>query len=246
MLKISRWSCNGLFLKMSIITVAFFNAQISQASPSQKTMAFKGFHIGGNLGYESGFANERFNTTAGGVAVSASDKSSFDGIDGGINLGYTHVFCGTPLALGLEGLANWSNVKSHRKFSAAAGGASANFTTEARLKQSFQLVGRLGYVLWRAMPFLKLGWDNSDWEFHAKGTITPGPIVLDNKRHKRINGIAYGAGIDISLTNHILAGLEYTRVDFKKQTVTLGNGNTRASYEPHANKFAAVLKFIFH
>lgn len=236
----------GLSFRVISIVVVLFYPQVSQSNSSQNKIPFKGFHIGGNLGYETGYSHERFNTTAGGAAISASEKSGFDGIDGGINLGYTYVFSRVPLAFGLEGLANWSNVKVSRKFSATAGGVAANFTASERMNQSFQFVGRMGYVIGQAMPFVKFGWDNSSWKLNSTINVTPGPIVLSNNKSKRINGVAYGAGIDVALTKHILAGLEYTRVDFKKQTVNLGIGNTTASYEPHTNKFAAVVKYIFH
>lgn len=235
-----------LTLRTLSIVMTFCYPQFSQATTSHQKMVFKGFHLAANLGYGVGYSRERFTTAAGGATVSASDKSGLDGIDGGINLGYTYVFSAVPIALGGEGLANWSKVKGNRKFSAAVGGATANFTASARLKQSLQLVARMGYALAGAMPFIKFGWDNSAWEFNSKVNVTPGLVVINAKKSKRINGIAYGGGIDVPLTKRILAGVEYTRVDFKKQTVTFGGRNTKASYEPHNNKFAAVVKILFH
>ena len=244
----------SLSLCVLCIGVASLNPQSCQANAPNQKSAFKGFYVGGNLGYVSGLSREHFQATAapGSVSIAANNKSGLEGVDGGINLGYTYVFPCSAFALGLEGVANWSNVRGKHTFSATTGAppTQTNFTAHAQMKQSLQLMGRLGYVLGRAMPFLKLGWDNSSWEIKSKANISspffPAPLVLSHNKRKRINGIAYGAGIDVSLQKCIIAGLEYTRVDFQSQNQSFaGGGSAKASYKPHSNKFALTLKVLF-
>ncbi len=232
------------------IAVTSLNPEVCHANLKKDKNAFKGFYVGANLGYVSGLSREHFRATTAprGISIAANNKSGLEGTDGGLSLGYTYVFPRNPFALGLEGVANWSSVSGKKTFSAAAGGppVSANFTANAKMKQSLQLIGRMGYQLARALPFVKLGWDNSSWQFNSNASLSaPGftPVVLSNKKSKRLNGFAYGAGIDLSLHKYIIAGLEYTRVDFQSQNQSFGGGS--ASYKPHTNKFAVVLKVPF-
>lgn len=242
------------FLGASYVALSCLSSTDSYAQTSSKVSPFKGFYVGSNLAYTSGFSNEKFKTTvpAAGVSASASDKGGFDGIDGGINLGYTYMFSCLPIAMGLEGIANWSNVTGSHKFTTGTTVPPVNgtFTANIRMKQSLQLVARLGYAMEKAMPYVKLGWDNSSWNYKGNVNLTapvlPDPVNVTAHTHKRLNGIAYGAGIDVALHKNLIAGLEYTHVDFQGQTISLPDGQTKASFKPHTNRFALTMKVMFN
>jgi opacity protein-like surface antigen len=248
--------CWGLSLGLYCLSLMALTAQVCQANARDERSSFKGFYVGGNLGYVSGLSKERFQAAAipGGASISANNKSGLDGIDGGINLGYTYVFACNPFALGLEGAANWSNIRGKHTFSAvrAFPPVNTNFSAHAEIRQTLQLMGRLGYVLGRAMPFLTLGWANSSRNFKSTANIEspafPGFLVLSENKSKRINGIAYGAGIDVSLRKCLIAGLEYTHIDYQSQSGSAAAGGRSATFSSqlHTNKFAATLKFLFY
>ncbi len=131
--------------KVSLLTALLLSAGMaSTASADVLTggcpQAFKGFHVGGILGY--------------GVATISANgaRAGLRGIEGGIGTGYTFA-CGN-WRYGLAFDAIWASTKGNG----------------FRLKNSLELYGKLGYVICdKVMPFLGLGWANAKWSGNAGG-----------------------------------------------------------------------------
>lgn len=242
-------SLKKLTIYSTLMTAAMTATSLAEVQPCSP---FKGFYAGGNVGYGVGRSKEKFqaNIPTANASIYAKDRVSLEGVSGGINLGYTYVFPCTPVALGLEGVADWSNTKGSHNFQAGIGSPpiAGNFKASAHLKQTFQVLARFGYTLGRAMPYLKFGWDNSLWQYD--GTISrtvPGQAnarFLTFRKHKRLNGIAYGLGVDLAVYKCFIAGLEFTHVDFKRESASLLGGALKGSFRPHTNKVALTLKVM--
>ncbi len=246
-LKLSNLHCTKNIV-CHILAIATFGAT---ADASCCDSVFKGFYVGGNLGFVSGRSSENYDATipVGGVFISTKDKVSVQGIQGGVNAGYTHVFSSTPIAIGFEGVADWSNIKGSHSVSAGTnvGNVNGTLSVQTRLKQSFQLFTKLGYSFEKFMPYLKFGWDNSLWSQKTTLNVNSaaGPLVVNANKHKRINGLAYGIGIDVALTNHFVMGLDFTHTDFQKVKFASSDNIANASFKPHTNKFSLVMKYVF-
>lgn len=199
--------------------------------------AFQGFHLGGNIGYGVGVGTHHLNPNRDGFDP-LRHKSGVNGVDGGIGVGYTHRLCNWALGIAFD--ANWTNVKSSHRF-----GEDPRISAKTRLRNSLQLYGRLGYVLRDiAMPFVALGWDNSQW----KHSVSVDGVRAGSKS-KRSNGFMWKLGVDFLATKHVVVGFEYTGVTAEKikfsgrsdGTFPDGRGRHSAQY----NKFALTAKIVY-
>lgn len=213
--------------------------------------AFQGFHLGGNIGYGVGFTNHKYSST------DAPTKMKYDravkGVDGGIGVGYTHRFCNW--ALGVEFDANWTGVKGKDSSSFADNSA----TFKGRLRNSLQLLARFGYVMRDiAMPFIGLGWDNSQWRLGYNTSLDLSPydineIASNNKsKSKRLNAFLWRVGVDFLATKHVVVGFEYTGTIAGKQKFKhiqelgpVGEALAKNSAKPQYNKFALTAKIVY-
>ncbi|MDZ4323187.1 MAG: hypothetical protein U1A05_03770, partial [Alphaproteobacteria bacterium] len=224
--------------------------------------AFEGFNLGANIGYGVGGVTTKAKrdvaTAVGAIAArqtaQASSRDNLRGVDGGLSVGYLHRFGG--LAAGLDFTANWvgSSVsgKATSTTSAVGSGINGFVTTNAsyktRLENSLQLAAKLGWVMDQVLPFIKLGWDNSQWSVRGNASFTPsvGQIVLiKGSKDKRLNAFLWGAGIDLLMVRNISLGLEYTGTAAGSQKMIQKNGNS-ISIKPQYNKVALTAKYIFN
>ncbi len=239
-------------------------AQTPVASSANCPKAFQGFHLGGNIGYGVGRGDQKafFRTTNnnGGLVDSNFSKNNlgFNGVDGGIGVGYTHRFCNWALGIAFD--ANWASTdgkRNNRHTEVTLNDANQEVrntflsTEKAKLRNSLQLYGRAGYVLANmVMPFVGLGWDNSSW----KQSLTVDG--LRNSKSTRYNAFLWKAGVDFLATKHVVVGLEYTGTSAGKKSLhrktrhaaTAAGGvdlTTAGSFKPQYNKFALTAKLVY-
>lgn len=256
---------NFFLLSVAIVPMMWGSAVAQmEATPvcCQCPKAFEGFNVGANIGYGTGGVTTKAKrdvatlvgaTTAHQVAQ-ASSRDNVRGVDGGLSVGYLHRFGG--LAAGLDFTANWvgSSVSGRATSTTSARGPAVNgfVTTNAsyktRLENSLQLAAKLGWVIDQVLPFIKLGWDNSQWDIKGNASFTPsvGQIVLvKGSKNKRLNAFLWGAGIDLLMVRNISLGLEYTGTVAGSQKMIQKGGNS-ISIKPQYNKFALTAKYIFN
>lgn len=204
--------------------------------------AFQGFHLGANVGYGVGWAKQKFSTTEAGVTDSTTNTKGLRGIDGGIGTGYLQRFGHWGLGLAFD--ANWTNTTGKL----TSGTSEDRFTAKARLKNSLQLYGKLGYVLCgeQVMPFVGLGWDNSQWK-HSATTREDGVDRSTISHSKRYNAFLWKAGVDFLATKHVVVGFEYTgtQAGSKSASRTVGGETFKASFKPQYNKFALTARVVY-
>lgn len=224
--------------------------------------AFEGFYLGANIGYGVGgvttTAKRDAATAIGATAVHqtarVSSRDNVRGVDGGLSVGYLHRFCN--LAAGLDFTANWvgSSVSGRATSTTVAhgptanGSVTANASYKARLENSLQLAAKLGWVIGNALPFIKLGWDNSQWDVKGTASFTPNVgqnFVVRGSKDKRFNAFLWGAGVDFLAVRNVSLGLEYTGTAAGSKKMIQKNGNS-ISIKPQYNKFALTAKYIFN
>lgn len=264
----------GLFLLAS--TTQFASADVVVAEGPVAAMpagvvpapgcpkAFQGFHLGGNIGYGTGRVKQKFSrfipASGGPLVRTFSNDLNVNGVDGGIGVGYTHRVCNWALGIAFD--ANWAGTSG--KFSESIPGSTPTdvITLKARLRNSLQLYARLGYVLREiAMPFVALGWDNSQWKQNFREVvgadtnalpILPGYTTTASKS-KRLNAFLWKAGVDFLATKHVVIGFEYTGTIANKKSLSKnylnpqsgGTERLTASLKPQYNKFALTAKIVY-
>lgn len=197
--------------------------------------AFRGFFLGGNIGYNVAVGRHSF------ILDDESARTRFkhgaNGVDGGIGVGYNHRLCNWVIGIAFD--ANWQSVKGRHRFPAES------FRTQVRLRNTLDLYARFGYVLRDiAMPFIGLGWESSQWRFNARELPGGERIAHSNKRR---NAFLWKLGADFLATKHVIVGFEYTGTT----TVTISHrGNddfaeARGKVRAQPNKFALTAKIIY-
>lgn len=252
---------NFFLLSVAIIPVMWGSAVAKMEAASvccQCPKAFEGPNLGANIGYGVGgvttTAKRNVAATIARTAVrqtaQASSRDNLRGVDGGLSVGYLHRF--GSLAAGLDFTANWvgSNVSGKATSTTSAQGraingkVTANASYKVRLENSLQLAAKLGWVIGQALPFIKLGWDNSQWE--VKGIASFGPnAAIRGSKEKRLNAFLWGAGVDFLVVRNFTFGLEYTGTVASSEKMIQRNGNS-ISIKPQYNKFALTTKYIFN
>ena len=217
--------------------------------------AFQGFHIGANIGYGQGSGHFKDRSIEkdplGNIVATSNDKYKlgFDGVDGGLGLGYMHRM--DDFALGFAFDANWSNASGKRvsTYKDAVGNILSN-TDRVRLKNSLQLYAKLGYVIReKVMPFLGFGWDNSEWQHNIQVRDDDTGYYAHQKKHYRLNSGLWKLGFDVLAAKNIIVGFEYTGTmggskSYAVPSQTAG-GSSTTNFKPQYNKFALTTKFIF-
>lgn len=256
---------NFFLLSVAVVPMMWGSAVAQmEAKPvcCQCPKAFEGFYLGANIGYGVGgvttTARRNAATAIGTTAVTqtarVSSRDNIRGVDGGLSVGYLHRFCN--LAAGLDFTANWvgSSVSGKAVSTTSAAGPTANGSVTAntsyktRLENSLQLAAKLGWVIGNALPFIKLGWDNSQWDVKGTASFTPnvGQIfVVHGSKHKRLNAFLWGAGVDFLAVRNFALGFEYTGTAAGSKKM-IGKDRNSISIKPQYNKFALTAKYIFN
>lgn len=251
---------NFFLLSVAIVPMMWGSAIAQMEAPacSQCPKAFEGFYLGANIGYGVGGVTTRVRrdvatmvaNTAVNQTARASSRDNIRGVDGGLSVGYLHRFCN--LAAGLDFTANWvgSSVSGKATSTTSAlgpttnGSVTANASYKVRLENSLQLAAKLGWVIGQALPFIKLGWDNSQWD--VKGIANFGQsAAIRGSKDKRFNAFLWGAGVDFLAVRNFALGFEYTGTAAGSKKMIQKNGNS-ISIKPQYNKFALTAKYIFN
>ncbi|MBY0292970.1 MAG: outer membrane beta-barrel protein [Alphaproteobacteria bacterium] len=251
---------NFLLLSVAVIPMIYGSAWAQTNIPpvcDECPKAFQGFNVGANIGYGVGGVRTKvrnFGTTTVNNALvtqgaQASSRMDVRGVDGGLSVGYLHRFCN--FVAGIDFTANWvgSSTSARSIITTTANGANiagsvtARASYKIRLENSLQLAAKLGWVIDRTLPFIKLGWDNSQWKIS-------GTAVLGNNsafhvsRDKRFNAFLWGAGVDFLMTRNFTLGAEYTGTIAGDKNIIKSN-DAAVSMKPQYNKFALTAKYIF-
>lgn len=263
----------GFILAATVPHLASANAPVEgpavavQAGGPCCPKAFQGFGLKGILGYAVGVDKSRgfVSTRAPGAttftrAFTGRHTLGRNGVQGGLGVDYTHRLCNWAVALGFDAL--WSGANGNSRFhNFNANGpfpANTTFHSKTQLRNSLQLYGKLGYVMREiAMPFVALGWDNSQYKF---GSRHQAPAVQNDRgfrhhshRSKRFNAFLWKVGVDFLATKHVVVGFEYTgTIAGRKKTHRLftnpATGITSriaGSLKPQNNLFALTAKIVY-
>lgn len=206
--------------------------------------AFQGFHLGGNIGYGVGVGSQKIALNDGTDTDGFKNKLGIRGVDGGIGVGYTHRLGNWALGLAFD--ANWASSKGkiNTFLNANNGRHDEGLSAQARLKNSLQLYARGGYVIGgQVMPFIGLGWDNSNWQQNFVRSET-GVNDISARKSKRFNAFLWKAGVDFLATKHVVLGLEYTGTIANSKKIG-DAGQSFSSFKPQYNKFALTAKIVY-
>jgi outer membrane immunogenic protein len=164
---------------------------VQQPAPAAYTSGafdWSGFYAGANLGY--GWAEAEV------FGVSFGD---FDGVLGGVQVGYNHDFGG--FVLGVEGDIQLSDVKYTEDF---GGGASAG----AQLDSFGTIRARAGYAVGNFLPYVTGGVaiGNASLSAAAGGMS----VTID----ETYVGFVVGGGLEVAVTDNVSLKGEYLYTDF--------------------------------
>lgn len=230
--------------KVSLLTLLSMTAAASTAiaqapvsNPCPCPKAFQGFFLGGNIGYGIGSGKGTLTDNTANATV-LTNNLSVQGVDGGLNVGYTHRF--NNFGLGLEGVFNWASASGKTTLRVD------DYSVKRQLNNTIQVRGNFSYVICNLVaPKIILGWDNSQWERTVTDLDTP---TAKDTNKKRLNGFVWGAGVDFLLAKHVIAGVEYTGVTYGNQSSTStldGSSITAKDSSTVYNRFTATVKFIY-
>ena len=251
---------NFLLFFVAVIQMLYGSACAQMNTPpvcNECPKAFQGFNVGANIGYGVGGTTtkvKRFGTTIiNNVLVTqgsqASNRVDVRGVDGGLSIGYLHRFCN--FVSGIDFTANWvgSNTSAKSVSMTTANGANiagsvtARASYKVRLENSLQLAAKLGWAIDRTLPFIKLGWDNSQWQISGNAVLGNNSLTRASK-DKRFNAFLWGVGVDFLMTRNFTLGLEYTGTVAGSKNIIKVN-DAAVSLKPQYNKFALTVKYIF-
>lgn len=155
---------------------------------------FTGFYLGADLGYGTGDADAKINTTK--LELGAK------GVRGGLHVGYGKQF-DNRFYLGLEANGYLSGMKD----------SFTSGSNKIELKRNWGVGASLrpGIVFDNALAYAIVGFDYANLQ--AKGTDSSG-TPFDNKK-KRF-GFVPGLGVELMATDHVKVGVEATHTFYKK------------------------------
>lgn len=195
-----------------------------------KTPPFQGFFLGLNVGHGMGVHRKTHQCGIISQRISFGTK----GIDGGINIGYSHQF--GNFGIGLEGIFNITNVSGYKNSNI---GNISSLVEKAKLNNSLQIRGNIFYVLNDFIaPKVILGLDSSIWK---RTFESPYQDIAKKHRH---NSFVGGIGIDFKLCQHFITGFEYTASICKTNGVSINDSDV-SGFRPHYRKVAVTFKFIY-
>lgn len=201
-----------IFLTAVLFTSTAFVADAPASTP-RTNPSFNGFFAGGLLGYGYGKAKTNLLQAGGAPAQSVIKINiALNGPNMGILLGYGGTIDSSQFYLGLT--ASYTLDGSSGR--ATAPGA---LNVSLKRKDSFDLDGRVGFIVNNAMPYLGAGWANSKIEGSNFGVK-----FLNN----RVDGFKAMVGVDWKMSLHLIAGLVGSWTTFRRS----GNGVLTPFFTP--------------
>ncbi|MGL5783952.1 MAG: outer membrane protein [Alphaproteobacteria bacterium] len=165
------------------------------------TNPFSGFYAGLTFGQSiSKNAYEARNQ----ANVLNSRVGMMEDFEGGLLAGWGKEFGASRVYLGLE--IAYFLIGGKTKIRDLAG----NETTEIKRKDNLELACRLGFVLNRLLPYVKIGYASTKFQLD---TLVPSAAnVMDRPAtiSDRMNSFVMGTGVDFKLSQKLMAGIGYT------------------------------------
>ncbi|TDL93573.1 hypothetical protein EBP26_14475 [Stutzerimonas stutzeri ATCC 17588 = LMG 11199] len=212
------------------------------ASPVPLQPAVQGFYVGAHAGHGSLDSRlEGYHSESGAAPLSQAYNGDFSGMGGiyGFFAGYGRSFGRWYAGIEAEvdtGRTEWS----HNRETSGEGGR--DFSAEK--KSDYGLALRLGYslpngtLLYGRVGPMRARF-NTTW---AKGDNADANI----DRSYQVNGMRYGIGAEIPLTQQTFARLDYTRTDYDSYGFRTGHGNPdEMEFDNRESLFRMGLGFRF-
>ncbi|MET3612062.1 outer membrane immunogenic protein [Rhizobium aquaticum] len=177
------------------------------ATPSSSAN-WSGIFVGGSLG-GAWNPTSYVHTETAGVGGPATNNERFS-TNGSSFLGGLHIGAQQQIdafVIGAEGGYDFFNARDSRQTNLNG----IPRIRETRLNGMWYIAGRLGYAVDRALPYVKLGYANSELNY-TNTRIADGVVV--GQSSSRVGGFLVGAGLDFALTDNWVVGGEYNFAKF--------------------------------
>lgn len=251
-------------IRLIQLAYTVFTALSIAATPLIAECDFDGFYAGAQVSYVSSVSKYKRivpNPTAFPFTVDNSFGS--EGYDIGGHLGWGKAFdmpCSTfQMYCGLEASALYVQASGHDNFHEITAlplppGGILNFDLSAKIQDSYQIAFRWGVPFHRAMPYLRLGYNNAKWKIDAVNSelLNNFANLRSNYLSKRLQGFLVGAGLDILLCPQVVFGFQFDWTTFSKQTISLAsktvpdfNPNAKAKFNPVYSRLSFRLSYLF-
>ncbi|TBN48752.1 porin family protein [Hansschlegelia quercus] len=172
---------------------------------SVPSFSWSGPYVGLQAGYDWFDAKNRAN--------GFSPATKPDGFTVGAYLGYNHQLDNSPLVIGIEADANYSDADAHRGTAAFGGGRISNsfdFTGAVR--------GRVGYAFNRFLVYGAGGVAFADPQIKAGGSSDDTIAV----------GWTIGGGVEAALSDNVTARVEYRYSDFGTDSFSVAGSRVKS------------------
>lgn len=164
-----------------------------------------GFYAGFELGYGRGDAtlNEGPGPGAfGNLPIDVEPKGAIYGVTGGYNWQFDN-----SIVLGVEAAYSRTNIDDS--------GVVGLANVEGSIEDLITVGPKLGYAFDRALIYVEGGYANASIEAYATA-----PAGTFDPSSERTDGYYFGAGIDYAITENIVFGIEYNRVELSDVTLS--------------------------
>lgn len=224
--------------KLRVITLLIAFSCWNEAHAQQKTIPFQGFFVGFNTGYTNAHGRVIHRSKVSAIRGNSSRRYdlSVKGAEHGLTFGYTHRY--ENIGFGLEGIYHFGNVHGHHqtKFFGLI-----TAYEKASLNRNIQLRANLSYVICeRVAPKLIIGWNQAKW----RRTIKSPSLGLNYSKSYNDSNYLYGFGVDFHIVDHLVCGIEYTKMNGNEKKISLNRTN-ETSFKPKNNRFAFVMKYVY-
>ena len=190
------------------------------------SFSWTGFYIGGQAGGIWGNEDLRFNPPTKTVNFSGG---VFGGQLGAQYEFHNHVVLGVEVSFTDSGDSSGSTLCPNPAF-----------TCHAKLRDETQVVGRLGYGFGDFLPYVKGGYANVSSHFN-NSPLTAFPQNADNHQH---DGWVVGSGLEYAVTRNIVLGVDYSHIEFDRETYTSGGATFKV--DGSADAVTARISFKFN
>ncbi|WP_029012376.1 outer membrane protein [Niveispirillum irakense] len=169
------------------------------AAPSlAQSTAFNGPYVGLYTGYN--FSDAETKTTG------LSQDLNQDGWSYGGYLGYGQTF--DRIYVGAEGEIGGNDLKGSKTLAGRVTSLDAN--------ETYGLSVRAGYLVTdNALVYGRVGWQRTNYEINS-GSLS---------RHTDLDGVRFGGGVEVAMTENVVARLEYNYTDYDKLNYNVGTAN---------------------
>lgn len=223
---------------LRVVTLLIIFSYWSEAIADKKPIPFQGLYIGFNTGYTNAHGRVIHKRKVSPCYGSSTRKFdlSVKGAEYGLHLGYTYRY--ENIGIGLEGVYNIADVNGHHQTKFF--GLITAFE-KASLKRNVQVRANLSYIICdRVAPKLIVGWNRAKW----RRTITSPSLGINISQTYNDEKPIYGIGVDFLLVDHLVGGIEYTKITGSEKKIYLNRTN-ETSFKPKYNRFAFVLKYVY-